>query len=69
MKKKIVIKMLKFVIEIVEFVMVRVIILNIWYFVQKLIIYINIQLVVLVGCYNDKCCFMGYNKFDVYIEI
>lgn len=41
-KKKIVIKMPKFATEIAELVTARVTILNIWHFVQKLIIYINI---------------------------
>lgn len=45
-KKKIVIKMPKFATEIAELVTARVTILNIWHFVQKLIIYINIELVV-----------------------
>lgn len=59
----------KFATEIAELVTARVTILNIWHFVQKLIIYINIELVVSVGCYNDKCRPMGYNKSNVYIEI
>lgn len=41
-RKKIVIKMPKFATEIAELVTARVTILNIWHFVQKLIIYINI---------------------------
>lgn len=50
----------KFATEIAELVTARVTILNIWH---------SVQLVVSVGCYNDKCRPMGYNKSNVYIEI